>query len=223
MSESELEFYSQAGQDLFALKATGEKREGTFVELGSCHAVEGNNTYLLENSYGWRGLMVEMDSRYEEGYKTKRPKSKYIISDAQLVDYGAVFKISDLPPVIDYLSLDLEPSNGSTLVTIDKLEREVMGNHIFSVVTFEHDIYCCGNFECTRDVSRKIFERNGYLRMFSDVRCENPFEDWYVHPETVSSEFIDKYKTEESLEWSNIIKGWFPLLLRQKWSGKVYV
>jgi hypothetical protein len=222
MIESEIEFHSQAGQDIFALKATEEKRDGVFVELGSWKAIEGNNTYLLENSYNWSGLMVEMTNDHEDEYKNERPRSKYIISDAQLVDYASVFKELEFPPLIDYLSLDLEPSNGSTLVTIDKLEREVMGNHIFSVVTFEHDIYCCGNFECTRDVSRKIFERNGYLRMFSDVRLQNPFEDWYVHPETVSSEFIDKYKTEESLEWSEIIKGWFDVPLRQKWSGRRY-
>ena len=222
MSESELTFNSQAGQDLFVLKATEEKREGTFVELGSWQAIEGNNTYLLENSYGWRGLMVEMTPDHEEEYKTKRPKSKYIISDAQLVDYAIAFKDLDLPPVIDYLSLDLEPSNRSTLTTLEKLESEVMGNHKFSVITFEHDIYC-GDFHNTRLASREIFEKNGYVRMFSDVKCGNPYEDWYVDPETVNSEFIDKYKTEESLEWSNIIKGWFPLLLRQRWSGNVYV
>ena len=165
--------------------------------------------------------MVEMTNDHEDEYKNERPRSRYIISDAQLVDYASVFKELEFTPIIDYLSIDLEPSNRSTLPTLEKLEAEIMPNHKFSVITFEHDIYC-GDFHNTRLASREILEKNGYTRMFSDVKCENPYEDWYVCPDAVNSQFIDEYKTEERLEWSEIIKGWFDVPLKQRWSDRRY-
>ena len=42
---------SQNGQDLFALWATGFKREGLFIEFGGYDGVIFSNTYLLEKHF----------------------------------------------------------------------------------------------------------------------------------------------------------------------------
>ena len=75
----------------------------------------------------------------------------------------------------------------------------------FAVVTFEHDIYT-GNHYNTREKSRAIFKRRGYVRVFSDVTNErNPYEDWYVYPDLVDMNLVARHMTDKSMEWTQIV------------------
>ena len=75
----------------------------------------------------------------------------------------------------------------------------------FATVTFEHDIYTGDNYN-TRLLSREIFLNRGYVLVFPDVRsCQNAFEDWYVHPDLVDMDYINKIKTNESLDYHDIM------------------
>ena len=107
---------------------------------------------------------------------------------------------------MDYLQVDLEVHNGSTIEALELLDKTIFPTYTFSVVTFEHDIYG-GDHYNTRAKSREIFDRNGYIRVFGDVQnIGNAFEDWYVHPSSVDMNYIRKIKTDVSQEWSDIIK-----------------
>ena len=199
-----VEYLGQAKQDEFVMKVLKYKREGFFLEIGANDPVLINNTYVLESVYGWKGLMVEYDKSFEDSYKLKR-KSHYVIQDARTIDYEALFAAYKFPKNMDYLQIDLEVSQNSTLQTLELLDRTVFKNYTFAVVTFEHDIYC-GDLFSTRERSREIFSRNGYVRVFQDVKnYGNPYEDWYVYPSLVDMDFINKIKSEESLEWTEII------------------
>jgi hypothetical protein len=196
-------YNGQASQDGFALHCLKFKRGGTFLEIGSNDPISINNSYLLEKDYGWTGYMVEYEPRFLPSYKQHRPASKYIIDDAQEVDYKAVCE--DLGKDIDYLQIDLEVSNASTINTLRKLKNDAMSDHRFAVVTFEHDIYTGDHFN-TRLESRSIFDAAGYVRVFSDVRNDDlPYEDWYVHPELVDMSFIDKIKSDRSMEHTDVM------------------
>lgn len=196
-------YNGQSAQDLFALKCLKYKRGGTFLEIGSNDPIYINNTYLLEKDYGWKGYMVEYQPHFLQLYKTVRPNSKYIIDDATEIDYAEVCE--DLGADIDYLQIDLEVSNESTLKTLRKLHADAMRKHRFAVVTFEHDIYVGDHFN-TREESRRIFESAGYVRVFSDVKNTGmPYEDWYVHPELVDMEYINKIKNNVSMEYTEIV------------------
>lgn len=173
---------SQACQDLFVLEMLKGKRNGTFLEIGANSATENSNSVVLETDFDWRGLLVEYDRSFEREYRQLR-KSPYIIADARSVDYKD--RLKDFPANIDYLQIDLEAENRSTLDVLEKLDREVFPEYKFATVTFEHDIYR-GDFFDTRKISREIFSRNGYRLLFPDVSFRgNSFEDWYVHGDLV--------------------------------------
>ena len=210
-----MQFYGQAAQDFFVLTMLKNKMNGTFLEIGSNHPICINNTYLLEKNYKWRGIMVEYNNSFLELYKRERPNSKHIIADATSINFKSEFESINMPLNIDYLQIDLEVTNNSTLQTLMNLEQQVMNKYRFSVITFEHDVYS-GNYFDTRNKSREIFLRNGYFRVFSDVsHVGNPYEDWYVDPQSlnIDMDFVNNITSEKSLGWTEIIpKLWKPYL-----------
>jgi hypothetical protein len=212
-------FRGQAQQDKFVVQTLGFKRGGSFLEIGSNHPIDINNTYILEHEYDWTGIMVEHDSKWLSQYQALRPKSIHVIQDATTVDYKALLDRSRVPTTIDYLQIDLEVENRSTLTVLEKLDAEVMDTYTFSTVTFEHDIYR-GNLFDTRRISREIFERRGYVRVFDDISNREPdlvYEDWYVHPDHVDMAYVSALKaanaskyeatpvTGSSIRWSSIV------------------
>jgi FkbM family methyltransferase len=50
---------SQIFQDLFVLFILKEKRSGFFIEFGATNGKNLSNTFLLEKSYGWSGILAE--------------------------------------------------------------------------------------------------------------------------------------------------------------------
>ena len=81
-----------------------------------------------------------------------------------------------------------------------------MGEYHFNVVTFEHDIYSGNHFD-TRNKSREIFARRGYIRLFSDVYGNDPrlpFEDWYVFPFAMSYATVNKIRADPRYNEENV-------------------
>jgi hypothetical protein len=208
----------QAEQDKFILHILKEKYNGTFVEIGSNDPIEINNTYLLERTYDWRGIMIDMEAKYLPLYKTHRPKSHHLIADATTVDYARLFTEASMPAKIDYLQIDLEATNLSSLKALECLDKQVMDSYTFATVTFEHDVYFTrlGN---TRERSREIFARRGYIRVFEDIHNQDPqyvYEDWYVHPDLVDMDYVRRLQaqnasvyvpnpiTGKSINWADI-------------------
>ena len=211
-------YYGQAQQDKFVVKILKEKTNGYFIEIGSNHPININNTYILENKYQWKGIMVEYDNNFLPLYKQHRPNSIHLINDATKIDYKRTFEINNVPLVIDYLQIDLEARNGSTINTLKKLDDEILDKYKFATITFEHDIYST-NINNTREISREIFKKRGYVCVFEDIHNKDPnyvYEDWYVHPDLVDMNYINnlietnkKYYvpnrfTVKSINWQDI-------------------
>jgi hypothetical protein len=201
-------FFGQSAQDYFVIKCLKEKKQGTFVEIGSNHPIGVNNTFLLEYVHGWCGFMIEYNDQYVNEYKMYRPRSIHMIRDATTINFREEFEKVQFPKEIDYLQIDLDVENRSTLTTLENMDKQVFDDYKFATITFEHDIYRGDYFE-TRRISREIFAKHGYFRVFPDVHAGPPYgehEDWYVHPDLVDMNFIHKIKTEESLRSDEIVK-----------------
>ena len=72
--------YSQASQDIFVRILTNNKTNGTFLEIGSNHPININNSFLLETKYAWKGIMVEYESKFLDLYKQTFTIKKDIIN-----------------------------------------------------------------------------------------------------------------------------------------------
>jgi hypothetical protein len=197
----------QAFQDLFAYQLT-KKNNGTFLEIGSNEPIYCNNTFLLENEFNWRGVMVEYNSMFYDSYKRLRPNSIHLISDARSVNYREILDTNNFPVNMDYLQVDLDVNNKSTLDVLSLLDNTVFDKYKFATITFEHDIYT-GDYFNTREISRKIFADRGYVLMFPDVSvffegryCE--FEDWYVHPDLVDAKVIEMLRSDVQVNCDEI-------------------
>jgi hypothetical protein len=88
---------------------------------------------------------------------------------------------------------------------VELLNDTIFDEYKFATITFEHDIYDGDRFN-TRLESRNIFLNRGYILVFPDVRNDiNAFEDWYIHSELVDINYINKIKSNESLEYNQIM------------------
>jgi hypothetical protein len=98
--------------------------------------------------------------------------------------------------------------NRSTLDTFLLLNNTVFDTYKFATITFEHDIYR-GNYFDTQNISRKILLERGYTLVFPNVSVLwegsfKPFEDWYVHPDLVDMNIVNKVLTTKSLNTNEI-------------------
>jgi hypothetical protein len=152
--------------------------------------------------------MVEYDKSFEELYKLYRKNSIYQFQDARTVNYKEILDTNMFPKNIDYLQIDLDVDNRSTLDTFLLLNSTVLSTYKFATITFEHDIYR-GNYFDTQSISRKILEERGYILVFPDVSVYwegsfKSFEDWYVHPDLVDMDLVHKVLTTKSLNTNEI-------------------
>jgi hypothetical protein len=191
------ENYSQASQDLFVLSCTNGKKNGTFLDLGCSHPTNINNTFLLENKFGWTGVSIDIENSLVEKYNGLR-ECVALNMDCTKLDFNEILGYYSNNH-IDYLSLDLEPAE----VTLECLKKIPFNNIEFSVITYEHDEYRFGDYY--KNESRKIFEKNGYILLCSNV-SDNEFiyEDWYVNPNYISLEIIEMFKCENK-SWDKIV------------------
>ncbi len=172
--ENDFRFYSQAGQDFFALGCSDYKNNGIYCDIGCSGPREANNTWLLEK-VGWKG--INLDIRAFENYWKETRKDPFIGTDATKCDYNSIFSENDIGKEIDYLSIDVDQQS------VKVLERIPFDTHTFNVITIEHDLYADGDKLKKEQI--KILEKNNYFLLAENVclydkGIKNPYEDWWV-------------------------------------------
>lgn len=194
-------FFSDARQDEFVANILNFKRDGYFVDIGSCSAIGSNNTFFFEG-LNWNGLCVELNSSYNESYNFR--KCNYMNGNALTLDYASIFKNLNFPQSIDYLSMDIDELSFEALIKIphDKYK--------FKVITIEHDAYRLG--DSYRTQQRDFLFSLGYELAIGNVFIEqngyepnSPFEDWWVNSVDFAKEPLDKIRSYNEYP-SNIIK-----------------
>ena len=128
------DLYSQAGQDLFVIAFTNEKKQGTFLEIGAGHPHNGNNTYLLERDFNWTGISIDNNRDWGENledlWRNFRPNTTFLNLDANQIDNVSLMLY------YDYLQIDIDPPMAN-LNILEKLLKRCS----FGCITFEHDFF----------------------------------------------------------------------------------
>jgi len=191
--------FSQAGQESMAAYFSDYSNFGCYLEVGSGHPKQINNTYLLETHYQWKGLGVELNPELVSNYRELR-KNPVVLADATNLNYLELLRNHDFPNRIDFLQIDIDPSSQS----LAALKALPLDEYRFSVITFEHDLYKNSSNESIADESREILQKEGYCLIFKNVKFLNgAFEDWYVDPAVVSAKKIKDFKNNNIEYWKN--------------------
>lgn len=183
------ESYSQAGQDVFVtfvsynlLKKTGP---GYYLEIGSGHPIDINNTYSLEKSRSWKGVSLDISSGLKSIWYNDR-NNPLMIEDATQSNYQLLLK--DFPSEIDYLSLDID---GEYDTVLKKLPFD---EHSFKIITIEHDYYRYG--DVYRKKERDFLLSHGYYLLCADISYYgNCYEDWWIYPPAFPTEVFEYLKS----------------------------
>ena len=120
--------------------------------------------------------------------------NKIICKDATQIDYPKLLRENYSTNVIDYLQVDIEPSR----TTFEALLSIPFEDYKFAVITYEHDYYV-DMTNTYRDKSRRYLESLGYELVVPNVSGNDfcPFEDWWVHPDLVDRDMINRFKHDQ--------------------------
>lgn len=197
--------HSQIGQDLFVLRTLGWKRDGWFVEFGATDGFTLSNTWLLEQHFGWQGILAEPGRCWHRALHTSGRKAAIdtdclwsrsgetlMFHEAGFAETSAVapFRqegVHDRPGLASYpvrtVSLaDLLERHGAPreidYLSIDTegAEYEILRDFPFESWRFRV-ITCEHNWGPDRAATQALLASHGYVLQYPD---QTLFEDWYV-------------------------------------------
>lgn len=68
---------SQYAEEWIIRDFFGDKRHGTFVDIGAANHRINSNTYYLETALGWSGIAVDAQETFADEYAANRPRTKF--------------------------------------------------------------------------------------------------------------------------------------------------
>lgn len=180
--------HQKTQQEAFIIDILKEKKNGYYVELGAAHYSNGNNTYLLEKEYGWKGVSFEIVDSMREEFNLNRENP--CMGDALSFNYTQYFEENNFPKQIDFLQLDIDAGYdlsgrpvGNSHWTLHGLVAIPLNTYRFTLITFEHDANMYWRNSTMRDAQREILDSFGYSLVHRSVH-----EDWWVDPNVISLE-----------------------------------
>ena len=178
--------FSESYQDMFVLCMLDGLSNGTYLEIGSCRPFYGNNTALLESQFNWKGVSLDIDSKFVDQFNQER-KNLCIRDDAISIDWRFYLKSNKFNNIIDYLQIDCEPAESS----YQALLNIPFDEYTFKVITFEHDYYVDRNSD-VRAKSREFLINKGYTLVVNDISPSQgkPYEDWWVRSDLIDPQIL---------------------------------
>ena len=196
---------SQFRQDLFALSQLNFKKNGFFVEFGSCDGLVGSNSYLLEKFFNWNGILAEPAISWHTKLRENRSvnietKCVWKSSDDEILFYepfhrqlatidiyskneqkldkrGKRYKVKTIS-LLDLLERNNAPKFIDYLsIDTEGSEYEILNAFDFQKYKFKV-ITCEHNYTPIREKVYNLLIKKGYKRKLTNI---SRFEDWYVY------------------------------------------
>ena len=201
--------YSQNDEELIIRDFFDDRRGGVFVDVGSNHWEELNNTYFLEKYLRWSGIAIDAQAQFAEGYKKFRPKTKffsYAVSDrsGETVKLYLAWGLSSVDrdwlekfsgKIIEQWALDVPTITLNDLLEqnhiakIDFLSMDIEGAEPaalagFDIEKYEPELVCIEASEENRKKLSAYFEQHGY----EPIDEKRDFTNWYFKPKASRGE-----------------------------------
>ena len=195
---------SQLGQDLWVLKKLNWICNGYFVEFGATDGVLLNNTWLLENYFGWNGICAEPNPKFLKNLKNNRKcdisdkclfsttcqRVEFVLADV----YGGIKNFGDEDSHND--KRDAYANNGHTievetisLIDLLKEHNAPLEIDYLSIDTEGTEFEILNAFDCEAYSIKCITVEHNYTPMRQKIRelltskgytCEEAkWDDWY--------------------------------------------
>ena len=204
------EFSSSLGQihqDLIALIFTGFKREGYFVEFGATNGISCSNTYLLEKSFGWTGILAEPAKKWHAALRKNRSSAieERCVwkTSGEILEFNQT-EIGELSTLEAYSSGDMHAmarASGDRYFVetisledlldsqvapkfVDYLSIDTEGSEFEILNAFDFERYSFGVITCEhnytdhREMIFNLLTSKGYLRILENM---SQFDDWYIN------------------------------------------
>lgn len=200
---------AQLRQDIFALECVNFKKGGFFVEFGATDGVNLSNTYLLEKSFEWSGILAEPGRNWHNTLRENRSCAietrcvwsesgqEIVFSESSRPEYSGVSGQKDVTslryqedvvetyrvPTVSLLDL-LEEHEAPEI--IDFLSVDTEGSELRILEAFDFNAYSFRvitvehNFSSHREQIFKLLTTNGYSRVREELSI---FDDWYIKRE----------------------------------------
>ena len=193
---------SQLRQDLFALSRNDFKENGFFLEFGATDGVDLNNTWLMENSFGWTGILAEP----ARGWHTELKKNRKCTIDTRCVwkTSGETLQFTEAPRGensaistfvkssrklrgqqydVETISLNdlLELHGAPEVIDYASIDTEGSEFDILNALDFDRWSFRVMTVEHNHAPQREdihaLLTAKGYTRILEPV---SRFDDWYV-------------------------------------------
>ncbi len=184
---------SEFNQDKIADKFLLQKTNGFFLDIGSSYYKKWNNSYFFEKERNYRGVAIELNPEFCEGWEENRPNTILINEDATKINYKEILEKANAPSHIDFLSIDIDPNTA----TFEALLNVLKTNYTFGVIAFEvdygGDLQYKDRFS-VRDPSRALLVAKDYI-LTKEIYARPNYhvDDIWVHKS------IYNYDIEKSL------------------------
>ena len=203
------ESLSQLNQDYFVLHETGWKRDGYFVEFGATDGRSFNNTWLLEKTFGWTGILAEPARVWRDALQSSGRNARLefdcvwskcgetlsfneaswaelsTLETFQTADGHRRRRAGSYP--VQTVSLNDMLARHQAPRDMDYLSIDTEGSEYEILKALDFDRYrfgcitCEHNFTANRERIHDLLASRGYRRKFTEF---SQFDDWYVRNET---------------------------------------
>lgn len=131
---------AQLAQDLMVLAVLGLKRDGYFVEFGATDGKYLSNTFLLEKSFGWSGILAEPAPVWSEALRRNRScrlDNRLVASvSGQKVDFFEADR-ADLSTQVGYESPALRAERGR-IHQVETVSLDDLLSHHGAPINFDY-------------------------------------------------------------------------------------
>lgn len=195
---------SQLGQDIVALKHLDWKTGGYFVEFGATNGHALSNSWLLEQEFGWSGILAEPGRMWRRSlvgsgrsaaleFDCVWDKSGEVLTFSEAGELSTISMLADrdfhAPSrkgaksyKVNTISLNDLLAKHDAPPVIDFLSIDTEGSEfkILRAVDFSryrfNVIACEHNFSPDREGIHELLKGHGYVRKFVE---HSQFDDWY--------------------------------------------